>query len=183
LFLWSSNSILCLCFCCSEEERKCLIKVPKKPQDLTLQNCVSRIFFLCLVFIIFACLAISSKQRMVILMHETYAWAARASRQNITQTQYLLLSLQWNLVWGFWVLEFVVKRISLAPEFVATEILERLRSTNYCSISHRAGEGEVCYRQTQPGTPGFRLTGPGVGGGGRRGLLQTDPTRHSRIST
>jgi hypothetical protein len=23
LFLWSSNSILCLCFCCNEEERKC----------------------------------------------------------------------------------------------------------------------------------------------------------------
>jgi hypothetical protein len=75
LFLWSSNSILCLCFCCSKEERKCLIKVPKKPQDLALQNCVSRIFFLCLVFIIFACLAVSSKQRMVLLMHETYAWA------------------------------------------------------------------------------------------------------------
>jgi hypothetical protein len=33
LFFWSSNSILCLCFCCIEEERKCLIKVPKKPQD------------------------------------------------------------------------------------------------------------------------------------------------------
>ncbi len=83
LFLWSSNSILCLCFCCNEEERKCLIKVPKKPQDLTLQNCVSRIFFLCLVFIIFACLAISSKHRMVLLMHETYAWATGALRQNI----------------------------------------------------------------------------------------------------
>jgi hypothetical protein len=76
LFLWSSNSIMCLCFCYSEEERKCLIKVPKKPQDLALQNCVSRIFFLCLDFIIFACLAISSKQIMVLLMHETYAWAA-----------------------------------------------------------------------------------------------------------
>jgi len=75
LFLWSSNSIVCLCFCCSEKERKCLIKVPKKPQDLALQNCVGRIFFLCLVFIIFACLAISSKQRMVLLMHEMYGWA------------------------------------------------------------------------------------------------------------
>jgi hypothetical protein len=25
LFLWTSNSIVCLCFCCSEEQRKCLI--------------------------------------------------------------------------------------------------------------------------------------------------------------
>ena len=72
---------------------------------------------------------------MVLLMHETYAWAAWASRQNITQTQYLLLSLLWNLVCGFCVLEFVVKKISLAPEFVTTEILERLRSINYCSVS------------------------------------------------
>jgi hypothetical protein len=39
------------------------------------------------------------------------------------------------------------------------------------------GEGEVCYRQTRPGTPGFRPTGPGVGGGGRRGLLQTNPAQ------
>jgi hypothetical protein len=31
--------------------------------------------------------------------------------------------------------------------------------------------------------PAFRQTRPGVRGGGRRGLLQTDPTRHSRIST
>ncbi len=38
-------------------------------------------------------------------------------------------------MWGFYVLEFVVKRISLAPEFVATEILERLRPINYYSIS------------------------------------------------
>jgi hypothetical protein len=68
-------------------------------------------------------------------MHETYAWAAGASRQNITQTQYLLLSLLWNLVWGFCVLEFVIKRISLAPEFIATEIPKILRSINYCSVS------------------------------------------------
>jgi len=74
---------------------------------------------------------------MVLLIHETYAWAVGASRQNITHTQYLLLSLLWNLVWGFCVLEFVVKRISLALEFVATEILERLRSINYCSISKK----------------------------------------------
>ncbi len=113
-----------------------MIKVPKKPKDLALQNYVSRIFFLCLVFIIFACLAISSKQRMVLLMHERYAWAAGASRQNIRQNQYLLLSLLWNLVWGFCVLEFVVKRISLALEFVATEIPERLRSINYCFVSN-----------------------------------------------
>jgi hypothetical protein len=66
-------------------------------------------------------------------MHERYAWAVRALRQNIRQTQYLLLSLLWNL--GFCVLEFVVKRISLAPEFVATEIPERLRLINYCSVS------------------------------------------------
>jgi len=31
--------------------------------------------------------------------------------------------------------------------------------------------------------PRLSVTGPGVGGGGGRGLLQTDPTRHSRIST
>jgi hypothetical protein len=68
-------------------------------------------------------------------MHERYARAVGASRQNIKQTQYLLLSLLWNLVWGFCVLEFVVKRISLAPEFVAIEIPERLRSINYYSVS------------------------------------------------
>jgi hypothetical protein len=45
------------------------------------------------------------------------------------------------------------------------------------------GEGEVCYRQTWPSTPGFRPTGPGVGRGGGRGLLQTDPAQHYRIST
>jgi len=45
------------------------------------------------------------------------------------------------------------------------------------------GEGEVCYRQTWPDTRGFRSIGPGVGGGGGRGLLQTDLVRHSRIST
>jgi hypothetical protein len=45
------------------------------------------------------------------------------------------------------------------------------------------GEGKVCYKQTQPSTPGFRPTGPGMGGGGGRGLLQTDPARHSRILT
>ncbi len=45
------------------------------------------------------------------------------------------------------------------------------------------GEGEVCYRQTRPDIPGFRPTGLGVGGGGGRGLLQTDPAWHSRIST
>jgi hypothetical protein len=31
--------------------------------------------------------------------------------------------------------------------------------------------------------PCLFVTGPGVGGGGGRGLLQTDPARHSRIST
>jgi hypothetical protein len=36
------------------------------------------------------------------------------------------------------------------------------------------GEGEVYYRHTRPGTLGFRPTGPDVGGGGGRGLLQTD---------
>jgi len=33
------------------------------------------------------------------------------------------------------------------------------------------GEGEICYRQTWPGTLGFRPIGPDMGGGGRRGLL------------
>ncbi len=48
-------------FAATKKNASVLIKVPKKPQDLALQNCVSKIFFLCLVFIIFACLAISSK--------------------------------------------------------------------------------------------------------------------------
>jgi hypothetical protein len=64
-------------------------------------------------------------------MHERYAWVVGASRQNIR------LSLLWNLAWGFCVLEFVVKRSSLVPEFVATEIPERLRSINYCSVSKK----------------------------------------------
>jgi hypothetical protein len=68
-------------------------------------------------------------------MHERYAWAAGASRQNIRQIQYLLLSLLWNLVWGFCVLEFVVKNF-LALEFVVTEIPKRLRSINYYSVSY-----------------------------------------------
>jgi hypothetical protein len=33
LFLWSSNSIVCLCFRCCEKQRKCLIKVPNKPHE------------------------------------------------------------------------------------------------------------------------------------------------------
>ncbi len=62
------------------------------------------------------------------------------------------------------------------------------------------GEGEVCYSWTRPGTPKFRpnrnevlsprrpgpawgVTGPGMGDGGGRGLLQLDPARHSRTET
>jgi hypothetical protein len=55
-------------------------------------------------------------------------------------------------------------------------VCDEARCSGQLGPACEVGEGEVCYRQTRPG---FRLTGPGVGGGGRRGLLQTDPTRHS----
>jgi len=58
-----------------------------------------------------------------------------------------------------------------------------LPNFNRPGLAWGVGEGKVCYRQTRPRTPGFQPTGLGVGGGGGRGLLQTDSARHSRIST
>jgi len=49
-------------------------------------------------------------------------------------------------------------------------------------VIDRLGSALPDFDLTRPDTPGFRPTGPSVGGGGR-GLLQTDPARHSRIST
>jgi len=64
-----------------------------------------------------------------------------------------------------------------------TSVCDGARRSGWPSLAWAVGEGEVCYIQTQPGTLGFRSTGPDVGGGGGRGLLQTDPARLSQIST
>jgi hypothetical protein len=44
-------------------------------------------------------------------------------------------------------------------------------------------EGEICYKQTPPGTPGFRSTGPGVGVREGKVCYKQTWARHSRIST
>ncbi len=45
------------------------------------------------------------------------------------------------------------------------------------SVTDKPGLALPDFDLTRPGTPRFRPTGPGVGGGGGRGLLQTDSTR------